>query len=72
MGIPAVYILASSVMAAPGAVAIAKLMAESCHCCSYSKEEKHLMHSFHVPQIETGKCKECIANRRKELFKEKV
>lgn len=62
----------STVDTAQNAVAIAKLMAESCHCCANSKHEKHLMHSFHVPQVDTEKCKECIANKRKELFKEKV
>ena len=62
----------STVETAQNAVTIAKLMAERCHCCESSKHEKHLMHSFHVPQVETEKCKECIAIKRKELFKEKV
>ena len=62
----------SKVEIAQNTVAIAKLMAESCHRCESSEKEKHFMRSFHVPQLETEKCKNCIANKRKELFKEKV
>ena len=59
----------STVDTAQNAVAISKLMAESCHCCESSKEEKHLMHTFHIPQVDSEKCKNCIANKRKEIFK---